>query len=96
MGQDWNGRRPTTAQGFITFMQRVWEHAPGELLYDDWHDAVTTALRCGMVRTGTGRRGIRVYRFPGAPDGVLITGDGASIESTQRRFGRRTKGAIQS
>ena len=55
---------PTTATAFIAFMNRVWdihqEPAPdgGVVLfasadYDEWHDAVSAAKRCGMRRTGS-------------------------------------------
>jgi hypothetical protein len=96
---------PKTAQQFVAFMESVWsdnsEPSPNggiimytSPLYDEWHNAVHAAQRCGMFRTGTTNAldgtWCGVYRFPNEPwCGVRITNDGNAVKYTAHHYGRK-------
>jgi hypothetical protein len=82
---------PRNAPAFVAFMESVWDADPHGL-YDQLHDAMVAAKRCGMIRTGGTRvdgEDWHVFRFPQASDGVCINRDGSSLQLTSRRFGRK-------
>jgi hypothetical protein len=85
---------PTSSADFITFMKRVYEHAPGDALYDKFHDALSTALLCGMKKKigsclGGDGENYLIMGFRGEIDGVVITLRGCAARS-EYHFGKRT------
>lgn len=87
---------PHTAESFKRFMEQIWEihHEPGpdggitlyqHDLYDEYHNAVTTARRCGAERIGATKvdgEPWHVFRFPGDNTGrvVRIAADGNQLD----------------
>lgn len=96
---------PTNAAAFVSFMETVWEMKMepasngvtlhGSHLYDKFHDALSTAELCGMVRTGGTRRDgvdFHVYRFPNdLSTGVCIAFDGNSLTPARNRYGAHSR-----
>jgi hypothetical protein len=79
---------PTNSADFIAFMERVYAHAPGDDFYDKFHDALSTALLCGMKKTGSylGVSGENFFTmsFKGEIDGVIITLYGSGFRFSKR------------
>jgi hypothetical protein len=93
---------PQTPNEFASFMALVWDGQltavsegtilTGSPLYDAYHDAILSAKRFGMIRTGGTRvdnEDWEVFRFPHRPGGVRIKRDGSACELSTVRFGRK-------
>lgn len=86
-----------TARAFNEFMVRVWEHGPGDALYDVWEDANKVARAVGAVRVGISADGderVVTWRFRNGDEvDIGQRPDGGGIGSSIRRLRLSESGA---
>ena len=89
---------PQTAVDFIKFMESIWD-GENHHLYDDYHNATTTARCCGARRTGGSvmpdGANAAVYRFPNDPPyiSVKIQITGGALEISYHKFSPKRRAA---